>query len=463
MLPSLIIQQLLDTEEYWRRVLPHLKAEYFDHPGDKVLFGAIEAYANKYNSTPPRDALMVELSERVGDDVDLESHVQTSLNELSQLTGEVQSIQWLVDKTESFCQEAALHNAVRRAIRVLDGQEKDIPKGMLPKILDEALGITFDTRIGHDYFKDWEERWEEMHRDSVRLPFDIEFLNKITKGGIYQKTLTCFMAASGVGKSIMMCHMAAANLAMGKNVMYVSCEMSEFRLAERIDMNLMGLTDDEVRAMSKEEYKAKLERVKARMKPGRLVFKEYPTSTVGVAHIRALLNEAKRKDGFVPDVLYVDYLNIMISTKVKDRSNTYSLVKAIAEELRGLSVEFNIPIVTATQVNRDGYSASDFGMENTSESMGLVHTLDLFLALIQTEELAQQNQVLVKQLKNRYRDENRDKKFVIGMDKSKMKVYDVEASAQRGLNATDRPKPSGGAQNLPKPGGGTKRDFSAFS
>lgn len=317
---------------------------------------------------------------------------------------------------------------------VLNGEDKTVPKGALPKLLDEALGITFDMRIGHDYFDDWEKRWEEMHRDSVRLPFDIEFFNRITKGGIFQKTLTCFMAASGVGKSIMMCHMAASHLAMGKNVMYVSCEMSEERLAERIDMNLFDMSDEDIFKLSKQEYKARLDRARSRMKPGKLIFREYPTSTVGVAHIRALLNDAKRKTGFVPDILYVDYLNIMISTKVKDRSNTYALVKTIAEELRGLAVEFNIPIVTATQVNRGGYDNSDFGMENTSESMGLVHTLDLFLALIQTEDLASQNQVLVKQLKNRYRDENRERRFVVGMDKSRMRVYDVDSSAQKGLN-----------------------------
>jgi replicative DNA helicase len=248
--------------------------------------------------------------------------------------------------------------------------------------------------------------------------------------------------------------MAASHLAMGYNVMYVSCEMSEFRLAERIDMNLLDLSDEDIKGLSKEDFKARLDRAKKRMKgQGKLYFKEYPTSSVGVAHVRALLNEAKRS-GFVPDVLYVDYLNIMKSTRIKDRSNTYAYVKDIAEELRGLSVEFNIPIVTATQVNRDGYDNSDIDMSNTSESMGLVHTLDLFLALIQTEDLASQNQILVKQLKNRYRDENQDRKFVVGMDKSRMRMYDVESSAQKGLSQDPKAAPRSS---------GPKRDFSTFS
>lgn len=440
MLSSVILQNLLHSSDYWRRALPYLKTEYFEHPGEKLLFEQIEAFSTKYKSQPTLDALAIEANQAIGDNQELEKMVDEALGSIATLDGEVQTTEWLVDKTEEFCREQALHNALRKAIMVLNGEDKTVPKGALPKLLDEALGITFDMRIGHDYFDDWEERWDEMHRDSVRLPFDIQFFNKITKGGIYQKTLTCFMAASGVGKSIMMCHMAASHLAMGKNVMYVSCEMSEHRLAERIDMNLMDMSDEDIFKLSKEEYRARLERVKSRMKPGKLVFREYPTSSVGVAHIRALLNDAKRKTGFVPDVLYVDYLNIMISTKVKDRGNTYALVKAIAEELRGLAVEFNIPIVTATQVNRGGYDNSDFGMENTSESMGLVHTLDLFMALIQTEELASQNQVLVKQLKNRYRDENRDRRFVVGMDKSRMRVYDVEATAQKGLNKDPPPK-----------------------
>lgn len=454
MISKLILQNLLHTNEYWKRVLTHLQPEYFDDPGENLVFRVISAYATKYNAPPTMDALAIEVDSTIGPDAQLAQAAESAMGDLDQISGEVQDTQWLVDRTEKFCQEQALHNALRRAILVLDGKDKELDKGSLPKLLDAALGITFDNRIGHDYFGDWAERWEEMHKDSVRIPFDLHYLNKITKGGIYQKTLTCLMAPSGVGKSIAMCHMAAGHLAMGLNVMYVSCEMSEFRLAERIDMNLMNMTDEEVAGLSKEQYKARLDKARSRMKAGRLLFKEYPTSEVGVAHVRNLLTEAKRK-GFVPDVLYVDYLNIMKSTRIKDRSNTYTYVKDIAEELRGLAVELNLPIITATQVNRDGYDNSDISMTNTSESMGLVHTLDLFLALIQTDELAHQNQILVKQLKNRYRDEKRDGKFIVGMDKSKMKMYDVEPAAQKGLTQdTAAPPP---VRNQ------TKRDFSDFS
>ena len=409
------------------------------------------------------DALEIELSERIGEDPMLAKATEEAIKEIYQVSGEVPDPKWLLDKTEEFCQEAAMHNALRRCIKILDGADKELTKHAIPKLMDEALGICFDSFIGHNYFRDWEARWEEMHRESARYPFDIAYLNKITKGGIYQKTLTCLMAASGIGKSIVMCHMAASHLAMGFNVMYVSCEMSEFRLAERIDMNLLDLSDQDIAGLSKEDYKARLDRAHKRMKgTGQLYFKEYPTSGVGVAHIRALLNEAKRKAGFVPDVLYVDYLNIMKSTRIKDRSNTYAYVKDIAEELRGLSVEFNIPIITATQVNRGGYDNSDIDMSNTSESMGLVHTLDLFLALIQTEELANQNQILVKQLKNRYRDENQDRKFVVGMDKSRMRLYDVEASAQKGLSQMDGASQKS-SDRLPVRGRLPKKDFSTFS
>lgn len=456
MISTLILQNLLHSTEYWRKVLPHLKPEYFHHSGESLIFKTFEAYASKYNAPPTMDALTIELDGSIGDDQMMAKSISEALESITQLSGEVQSLEWLADKTEEFCQEQALHNALRRAIKVLDGEEKDIDKKALPRLLDEALGITFDTRVGHDYLEDAMERWEERVRVEARLPFDIAYLNKITKGGLLTKTLTCFMAPSGVGKSIVMCHMAASHLMAGKNVMYVSCEMSEHRLAERIDMNLMDCTDDDLLAMSREEFTKRIEKIRKRSGAGKLYFKEYGTGTVGVASIRALLNDAKRKKGFVPDVLYVDYLNIMISSRIKmgGSVNSYTYVKFIAEELRALAIEFGIPIITATQVNRDGYDNSDIGMTETSESMGLVHTLDLFLAMIQTEELQSLNQILFKQLKNRYRDENRDRKFIVGLDKSKMKLYDVESSAQKGLSKDEPVTPAKKA---------TSRDFSLFS
>ncbi len=464
MISGLILQNLLHAgPEYWRRVLPYLKADYFDHPGQGLVLKTILAYVDEYNAQPTLDALTIELDRAIGADEDLAKAADEALNQINDFSGEVQETQWLLDKTEEFCQEQALNNALRKAILVLDGKEK-IPKGALPKLLEEALGITFDTRIGHDYLADWEERWEEYHRDCVHIPFDIDYLNRITKGGLYKKTLTCWMAASGVGKSIVMCHMAAAHLCSGLNVMYVSCEMSEHRLAERIDMNMMDMTDDEVRALSKDQYRAKIEAIRKKTGNGKLFFKEYGAGSVTVAHIRALLNEAKRKQGFVPDVLYVDYLNIMNTDAVKKGENSYIKVKEIAQELRALAFEFDIPIVTATQVNRDGYENSDIDMTNTSESMGLVHTLDLFLAMMQPDDLASRNQILVKQLKNRYRDENRDRRFVLGLDKSKMRLYDVESDAQKGLNhdVVQPKKPENMSSRFAEKKASNKRDFSMF-
>lgn len=457
MISRLILQHLVHSKEYWRKVLPYIKPDYFSDPAEKITFETLSTYIQKYGGPPSLEALQIEVDRAVGSNQLLAEQSSQVVDSLG-VPNDLESMQWLVDRTEEFCQDQAIQNSLRKSIEILDGRDKKLGKGAIPQLLQDALSVCFDASIGHDYYDDWKARFDEYHRIESQIPFDIAYLNKITDGGLRKKTLFAWMAPSGVGKSIMMCHMAAAHLSAGYNVMYISCEMSEYRLAERIDMNLMDYTSHDLRNTTLEVFQKKLERNRERSKNGKLIFKEYPTSTIGVPHVRHLLNEAKTKKGFVPDVLYVDYLNIMISARIKqDGNNGYAAVKAIAEELRGVAVEYNIPIVTATQVNRGGYNNSDIDMTNTSESMGLVHTLDYFLAMISTEELSEQNQILIKQLKNRYRDENMDRKFVIGLDKSKMRLFDLEESAQKGLQKDPEEK------TVKKQGLGQRKDFSSFS
>jgi len=343
-------------------------------------------------------------------------------------------IQWLVDKTEKWCQEKAIYNAVLGSISILDGKDKTKDKGSIPKILSDALAISFDTTVGHDYLEDSDERYDFYHRREERIPFDLDCFNKITKGGLPAKTLNIALAGTGVGKSLFMCHVAAGAMSQGRNVLYITMEMAEEKIAERIDANLLNVTLDDLTSLPKEMYDKKVEKLKAKT-TGKLIIKEYPTASASATHFRSLLNELNLKKSFCPDIIFIDYLNICCSARIKPGAsiNSYTYVKAIAEELRGLAVETNVPIVSATQTTRSGYTSSDPGLEDTSESFGLPATADLMFALISSEELDELGQIMVKQLKNRYADPTHYKRFTVGIDRAKMKLYDIEQSAQQGI------------------------------
>lgn len=425
----LILSSLLSNDEYARKVVPFLSTEYFHNKSDQVIYKLIEEYVGKYNAFPSKEALLIDLSQK--------PLKQELYDECAQVVTEItgpstidKSVDWLTDTTEKFCQDKAIYNAIMESIKILDDKsEKKLTKGAIPKILQDALGVSFDNNIGHDFIEDAAERYEFYHRKEQRLQFDLDFFNKITQGGIPNKTLNIALAGTGVGKSMFMCHCAAANLKDHKNVLYITLELAEERVAERIDANLLDCPIQELVNMPRDTYDKRMSRLREQSR-GKLIIKEYPTASAGSANFRHLLNELKIKRNFVPDIIYIDYLNICVSSRVKAGSNvnSYTLVKAIAEELRGLAVEFDVPIVSATQTNRTGFSSSDVGLEDTSESFGLPATADFMFALITTEELAQQGQILVKQLKNRYSDPDRFKRFVIGVDKSKMRLYDVDGA-----------------------------------
>lgn len=442
-LEQTILKNLIYNEEYLRKVLPFLKTDYFTDKTEKVIFDEITAFTQKYNSTPTIEAIALSVKERrTLTDVEVEKS-DTYLAEIEKLKGEESKIQWLVDKTEKFCQEKAIYNAVLGSISILDGKDKNHDKGQIPKILSDALSVSFDNSVGHDYLENSEERYEFYHRKEERIPFDLEFFNRITKGGLPAKTLNIALAGTGVGKSLFMCHVAAGCMSQGKNVLYITLEMAEEKIAERIDANLLNVTIDDLMELPKDMYEKKVERIR-RMTTGKLIIKEYPTASASTTHFRTLLNELNLKKSFVPDIIFVDYLNICCSSRIKPGSNinSYTYVKSIAEELRGLAVEFGVPIVSATQTTRSGFTSSDPGLEDTSESFGLPATADLMFALISSEELEELNQIMVKQLKNRYADPTHYKRFTVGIDRAKMKLYDVEQSAQQGIaDAGDTPKP----------------------
>jgi len=339
--------------------------------------------------------------------------------------------EWLLDKTEEFCQEKAVYNAIMESIGIIDGRDKEKTKGAIPEILSKALSVSFDSSIGHDWIEDFQARYEFYHKVEERVPFDLEYLNAITKGGLPSKTLTCILAGTGVGKSLAMCHFAANNLMDNKKVLYITMEMAEERISERIDANLLDCSLDDLKDLPFKMYEKKVERIRSKTE-GKLIVKEYPTASAGAGHFRHLLNELRLKRNFVPDIIYIDYLNICASSRMKYGSNvnTYMMIKSIAEELRGLAVEKNVPIVTATQTTRGGFTNSDPGLEDTSESFGLPATTDLMFALVSSEELEALNQIMVKQLKNRFNDPTSNKRFVVGVDRGKMRLYDVEQSAQ---------------------------------
>jgi len=434
-LEDIIFKNLLDNESYMRRVIPFIKEEYFQTKSEKLLFKTVREYISKYNATPSVDAITI----------DLQNSNELTQKEFDELTERlkdfsavsVQDEEWLVDKTEKFCQDKAIYNAILESIHIIEGKSKSKTTTALPDILSQALAVSFDTHVGHDYLEDGQKRYDFYHKIEHRIPFDLQYFNDITNGGTPQKTLNVILAGTGVGKSLFMCHHAANCLAQNKNVLYITCEMAEERIAERIDANLMDTTLDDLKELPKQAYEAKLNRLNARIK-GKLIIKEYPTASASANHFRYLIDELQLKRKFVPDIIFIDYLNICASSRYKNNGsvNSYTYIKAIAEELRGLAVEKNVPIFTATQTNRTGYSSSDVNLEDTSESFGLPATADFMFAIMSNEDLDKQGHILVKQLKNRYNDLATKRKFVVGINRSKMKLYDVEESAQNGLIGT---------------------------
>ena len=429
MLEQTILANLIHNEEYCRKVIPYIRESYFDDVTTKKIFSTFTEYVDQYKEPPSVEALKIMLDSRKDLNEEMFKEVIRTVDELK--IDKATNQEWLVAETEKFCQDQDLINSVRKAIMIIDGKDKEMDKGSIPKLLSDSLGISFDTHIGHDYLDDFEDRYEFYHRKEERLPFDIDMLNKITKGGLPKKSLTVLLASTGVGKSLVMCHMAAAAFMHGKNALYITAEMAEERIAERIDANLLNVTLDELSQLPRETFQKRVDRIKDKT-PGRLVVKEYPTGTAHAGHFRHLLNELRLKRNFVPDIIFIDYLNICASSRIKGAAsvNTYVLVKSIAEEIRGLAMEFNVPIVSATQANREGYGNGDMDLTNTSESIGLPQTVDAMFALISTEELEGMGQIMIKQLKNRWNDLSYYRRFVVGIDRSKMRLYDVEEHAQ---------------------------------
>jgi replicative DNA helicase len=428
-----ILKNLIFNDEYSKKVLPFIKGEYFSDRTDKLIHEHVNEFVLKYNSLPSYEALVLSIKEKSGLTAEEVTKSTELLQEINQNKGEESKIDWLLDVTEKFCQEKAIYNAVLDSIHILDNKSKN-DKGAIPKILSDALAVSFDSHIGHDYLQDSDSRYEFYHRKEERIPFDLEYFNKITKGGLPQKTLNIALAGTGVGKSLFMCHMAAGAMVQGKNVLYITMEMAEEKIAERIDANLLNVRLDDLMDLPKDVYDKKVGKVRE-MTTGKLIIKEYPTAAASAIHFRTLLNELNLKKNFTPDIIFVDYLNICCSSRVKPGAsvNSYTYIKAIAEELRGLAVEFSVPIVSATQTTRSGFTNSDPGLEDTSESFGLPATADFMFALISSEEMEELGQIMVKQLKNRYNDPTHYKRFVLGVDRAKMKLYDVEQAAQDDL------------------------------
>jgi replicative DNA helicase len=424
-----ILSQLINSESYARKVLPFLKEEYFQTVTDRLLVTKIKQYMEKYNIPPSKEALIIELDNEELREVDYNE----SVSQVERMTvDEDTNEQWLIDKTEEFCQEKAVYNAIMESIHIIDGKSKDKTKTAIPQVLSEALAVSFDNHIGHDFIEDYQQRFDFYHHKEERVPFDLDYMNRITKGGLPRKSLNIILAGTGVGKSLAMCHFAASNMMEGKNVLYITMEMAEEKIAERIDANLLNVKVDELVNLPKDMYDKKINELRQRT-PGRLIIKEYPTASAHSGHFRHLINELKIKRNFTPDIIYIDYLNICSSSRTKSIGgtiNSYTFIKAIAEELRGLAVEKNVPIVSATQTTRSGFSNSDLGLEDTSESFGLPATADFMFAIINSDEMEQLGQLMVKQLKNRYNDPTLFKRFVIGVDRAKMRLYDVEQTAQ---------------------------------
>jgi replicative DNA helicase len=430
-LEQTILKNLIYNEEYTRKVLPFIQSDYFSDNTEKVVFKEIFEFVNKYKNLPTHEALVINFTEsKTLTEPQVRSSIEL-LNEFKQNKDETVDLSWLTENTEKFCQDKAIYNAIMESVQILDDKAEKKSKGEIPKLLSDALGVSFDSNIGHDYINDFDSRYEFYHRVESRIRFDLDIFNKITKGGLPTKTLNIALAGTGVGKSLFMCHVAAGCLSQGHNVLYITLEMAEEKIAERIDANLLNIDINELQTISKPDYERKFEALKSKTQ-GKLIIKEYPTAAASTLHFRALLSELSLKKNFRPNIIFVDYLNICASARIKagGNVNSYTYVKAIAEELRGLAVEFNLPVVSATQTTRSGFTNSDPGLEDTSESFGLPATADFMFALVTNEDLEALNQILVKQLKNRYSDPSYFKRFVVGIDKPKMRLYDTEQSAQ---------------------------------
>lgn len=433
MLEKTILSNLILNEEYSRKVYPYLKEDYFDDTALRKIFATCVEYVDQYKEPPSKEALKLAIEKRVDLSEDIYKEVHQIINELD--VDRTTSQEFLLNETEKFCQNKDLFNAIRKSILILDGQDKENDKGSIPKLLSDSLGISFDSSVGHDFLNDFEDRYDHYHRKEERIPFDIDILNKITKGGLPRKSMTVLLATTGGGKSLLKCHMAANHLMYGKNVLYITMEMAEEEIGRRIDANIMDITIDEVKEIPRDVFEKRMNRYKSKT-TGKLVIKEYPTGSVHSGHFRHLINELKLKKNFEPDVIFLDYLNICASARVKGSamSNSYNLVKSIAEEVRGLAMEFNCAVVTSSQFNRDGYGNSDVDLTNTSESMGITHTADCILGLVTSEALDDLGQLMIKQLKNRWSDLGYYRRFLVGIDRAKMKIYELEESAQKNIN-----------------------------
>ena len=425
------LSNLVSNEEYCRKVLPFIKPDYFSVKEERIVFEEITNFVDKYRKMPTKVSLEIEVETRK--DLNETEH-QKIVDIIKTLDSTDVDMEWLVDTTEKFCKDKAIYNAIVDGISIIDGKDKNRGADAIPSLLTDALAVSFDNAVGHDYFDDSEKRFDFYHKVEERIPFDLEFFNKITKGGLPQKTLNIALAGTGVGKSLFMCHMAANCLSQGKNVLYITLEMAEERIAERIDANLMNVSMEDLHDLPKTMFSDKIKRIRNKTN-GTLIVKEYPTASAHSAHFRGLIKELSIKKSFKPDMIFIDYLNICASSRLKGAANvnSYTYIKSIAEELRGLAVECNVPIMSATQTTRSGFTSSDLGLEDTSESFGLPATADFMFAIISNEELEALNQIVVKQFKNRYNDPTVNKRFVIGIDRSKMRLYDVENKEQDDL------------------------------
>ncbi len=425
------LRNLIHNEQYCRKVLPFIKEEYFSDRLEKVLFSEIYKFVNKYNNLPTKESLSIEINSNKNIN---EDEYKKVTDILSTLNPEPVNLDWLVDTTEKFCKERSVHNAILSGIQIIDGKDKRHTPEYLPELLSSALGVSFDQKVGHDYLLESKERYDFYKKKEERLELDLEFFNKITRGGIPSKTLNICLAGTGVGKTMFMTHLASSVLLQGKNVLYITLEMAEERIAERIDANLLNVGMSDLEELPYSMYETKINKLQSKT-TGQLIIKEYPTATAHTGHFKNLISELALKKSFKPDIVFVDYLNICASSRFKSGANvnSYTYIKAIAEELRGLAVEHDIPIFSATQTTRGGFVSSDVGLEDTSESFGLPATADFMFALISSEELEEKNQIMIKQLKNRYNDPTVNRKFIVGVDRSKMRLYDVEQNAQTDL------------------------------
>ena len=427
----LILRNLLYNESYVRKVIPFIKSEYFENYNQKIVFEEILSFVQEYNEPATKEVLCIEIEKRT--DIN-EQTFKEIIEIISCLENVPVEMNWLIDTTEKWCRDRAIYLALIESIHIADGGDEKKNRDSIPSILSDALAVSFDNHVGHDYLQDYEQRYESYHKKEDKIEFDLEYFNKITKGGLPNKTLNIALAGTGVGKSLFMCHVASSVLLQGRNVLYITLEMAEERIAERIDANLLNVPIQDIVELPKNIFETKVNNL-AKKTQGTLIIKEYPTASAHAGHFKSLLNELSLKKSFKPDIIFIDYLNICASSRYKGNSNinSYTFVKAIAEELRGLAVEFNVPIVSATQTTRSGYGSSDVELTDTSESFGLPATADLMFALISTEELEGLGQILVKQLKNRYNDPTIHKRFVIGIDRAKMRLYDCEQSAQNDI------------------------------